>query len=265
MSTNRSTVVVASLAWLALAPAVRAEKTLSYADLVHRMTDLSRLAVLPAPGEKCAQWSSYDRASKYDEKTGKYVHWDANGDGGGIIRTRRRSGRDGRNERPRAASGGSGRRHREGTRQDLSGRPAEPAVDLPFADYFDGKHAPFNYPALSYNLGEVHSSGQNLYLPIPYQKSCKIVADKGWGNYFHFNYATYPAGTDLPTFSTALAAQHADQLKSGQRLLRQAAGQRSGRKAARPRDADAVGRTWRPARRPAWRRSTAPGRSPPCG
>ena len=76
---------------------------------------------------------------------------------------------------------------------------AEPAVDLPFA-YFDGKHKPFDYPALSYNLNEVGCSGQNLYLPIPYQKSCKIVADKGWGRYFQFNYVTYPKGTGLPTF-----------------------------------------------------------------
>ena len=50
------------------------------------MTDLSRLAVLPEAGEKCGQCSSYDRASKYDEKTGKYVDWDANGDGNGFIR-----------------------------------------------------------------------------------------------------------------------------------------------------------------------------------
>ena len=64
----------------------RAETALTYADLVRRMTDLERLAVLPLPGENAAQWSSYDRASKYDEKTGKYIHWDANGDGNGIIR-----------------------------------------------------------------------------------------------------------------------------------------------------------------------------------
>ena len=65
---------------------------------------------------------------------------------------------------------------------------------------------PFNYPALSYNLADGTASGQNLYLPIPYQKSCKVVADKDWGNYYHFNYATYPAGTVLPTFSAELAA-----------------------------------------------------------
>ncbi len=90
---------------------------------------------------------------------------------------------------------------------------------MPFVHYFDGKHAPFAYPALSYDLGTVGCSGQNLYLPIPYQKSCKVVADKGWGNYFHFNYATYPQGTKLPTFSAALAAQHSAELQTSNDFL----------------------------------------------
>ena len=49
--------------------------------------------------------------------------------------------------------------------------------------------------------------GQNLYMPIPFQKSCKIVADKGWGSYYHFTYSTFPKGTKVPTFSTALVAE----------------------------------------------------------
>jgi len=64
-----------------------AAERLTYADLVHRLTDLERLAVLPPAGEKCAQFSSYDRSSHYDEKSGKYLNWDANdGDGDGIVR-----------------------------------------------------------------------------------------------------------------------------------------------------------------------------------
>ena len=62
-----------------------AEQRLTYVDLVNRLTDLEQIAVLPAAGETCAQCSSYDRASKYDESTGKYVAWDANGDGQGVI------------------------------------------------------------------------------------------------------------------------------------------------------------------------------------
>ena len=63
-----------------------ADSSLSYLDLVHRLTDLEHLALLPASGEQGAQWSSYDRKSCYDNSTGKYLQWDANGDGDGIIR-----------------------------------------------------------------------------------------------------------------------------------------------------------------------------------
>src|SRR5512143_818792 len=67
-------------------PLLAAEETLTYVDLVNRLTDLEHLATVPAPGEQCAQWSSYDRKSLYDSASGKYVGWDANGDNDGIIR-----------------------------------------------------------------------------------------------------------------------------------------------------------------------------------
>src|SRR5664280_1676176 len=75
--------LVACLLW---AQPAAAQQKLTYPDLVKRLTDLERLSTLPDVGEKCQQWSSYDRGSKYDEKTGKYVGWAANGDGDGIIR-----------------------------------------------------------------------------------------------------------------------------------------------------------------------------------
>ena len=50
-----------------------AQQELTYVDLVKRLTDLEQLAVTPAPGEQCVQWSSYDRKSSYDAATGKYV------------------------------------------------------------------------------------------------------------------------------------------------------------------------------------------------
>ena len=59
---------------------------ITYKDLVNRLTDMEYLATLPAKGETMAQFSSYDRRSKYDEKSGKYLQWDANDDGRGYIR-----------------------------------------------------------------------------------------------------------------------------------------------------------------------------------
>jgi hypothetical protein len=217
--------VLALAAGLCTARTAAAQEPLTYADLVKRLTDLSLLAVLPAPGEKCDQWSSYDRASKYDEKTGKYLNWGANGDGNGIIR------REG-NLEVLAEMQGPGCIWRiwsalaeKGHVKIFLDGAAEPAVDLPFIGYFDGKHAPFTYPAVGYNMQEQKSRGHNLFVPIPYQKSCKIVAEKGWGAYYHFNYVTYPAGTKLPTFSAALAAENAEALKKVSEFFRERLGE----------------------------------------
>jgi hypothetical protein len=209
-----------ALVLCALGSTARAEQTLTYADLVGRMTDLSHVAVLPVDGEKCAQWSSYDRASQYDEKTGKYVGWDANGDGSGVIRQEGKQIVMAEMEGPGciwriwAAAGFKGH-----VRIYLDGSET-PVVDMPFQNYFSGDTVPFNYPMLSYNLGQKIPvgkmdvfNGQNLYLPIPYQKSCKVVADENWGLFYHFTYSTFPKGTKVPTFSAALAAENAAALQ----------------------------------------------------
>jgi hypothetical protein len=204
--------LIVGLLALAARPAAAAEKY-SYADLVHQLNDLQRLATLPAEGDTCRQHSSWDRASKYDAKTGKYVAWDANGDGGGIIRQEGKQAVFAEMEGPgciwRIWSALPEKGH---VKIYLDGSDT-PAVDLAFADYFDGKHAPFNYPMLSYRLEDVGSRGQNLYFPIPYQKSCKIVADEKWGAYYHFNYETFPKGTQVPTFSAKLAEDNAAALR----------------------------------------------------
>jgi hypothetical protein len=169
------------------------------------MVDLERLAVLPQPGETCKQWSSFDRASTYDPGTGTYVNWGANGDGGHTIRKEE----DGW---VMAEMEGPGCIYRIWSALSKQGRVKiyldggeEPVVNLPFKEYFTGKTAPFNYPSLSYHNADQGSRGENLYFPIPYQKSCKIVAEKDWGAYYHFNYVTYPKGTTVPTFTTDLA------------------------------------------------------------
>ena len=222
MTTFRTIVVATQLSCVLLlysAPARTAE-TRTYPDLVNCMTDLSRLAVLPEAGEKCAQWSSYDRTSRYDEKAGEYVAWGANGDGAGFIC--KEGGQivmaemDGPGCVWRAWSAAAAKGH---VKIYLDGQET-PAVNLPFDRYFSGDTAPFNYPALSYNLGHTMQigeltcfNGQNLYLPIPYQKSCKIVADEKWGAYYQFNYSTFPKGTMVPTFSMSLAAKNAAALQ----------------------------------------------------
>jgi len=204
---------------LLLGPAPAAEK-LTYVDLIQRLTDLERLAVRPSPGERCAQWSSYDRASRYDPQTGKYLDWEANGDGGGVIREEGGAWVVAEMEGPgciwRIWSAAPGPGH---VRIYLDGA-AEPAVDLPFSGYFDLQNPPFIYPSLVHEA----SSGKNCYVPIPYQKSCKITADREWGNYYQFTYETFPPGTVVPTFRRQLAPEETAALEKVDRFLREGLG-----------------------------------------
>ncbi|MCC6483969.1 MAG: DUF2961 domain-containing protein [Armatimonadetes bacterium] len=189
--------------------AAPAEK-LSYSDLVYRMIDLDRLAELPPAGEKTAQASSYDRASRYDEATGKYINWDANGDNAGMVRHEGDISVMAEIEGPgciwRTWSAQAGDGH---VRIFLDGS-STPAVDLPFKDYFNGSTSPFNYPALVHEVAK----GLNNYVPIPFNKSCRIEADKGWGNYYQFTYTTYPKGTRLPTFRMDLSMKDTQALEA---------------------------------------------------
>ena len=61
-------------------------KEFSYSDLAHKLTDLEALAILPEPGEKTAMWSSYDRRSRYDERSDTYKNWGGDKDHLGYIR-----------------------------------------------------------------------------------------------------------------------------------------------------------------------------------
>ncbi len=190
---------------------------LTYIDLINRLTDLEQLATLPAPGEKCAQWSSYDRRSKYDEKSGKYTGWSANGDGDGIIRKE-----DGKLVFAEMQGPGVIWRiwsalAKEGHVKIYLDGDDEPAVDLPFIGYFNRRYEPFTRPALVHQTAR----GQNCYVPIPYQKSCKITAEGDWGRYYHFTYTTYPKGTVLPTFKRSLSAAESKALDRANKILTQ--------------------------------------------
>ena len=193
-------------------------ETYPYPQLVERMTDLAALARLPPPGEKTALASSYNRASRYDAATGKYIHWDANGDGDGVIR-RESDGSvfmevDGPGciWRTWAATAGTGH-----VKIYLDGSPT-PAVDLPFSSYFDGKTAPFNRPNLVY-VPSAAAHGFDNYTPVSFQKSCRIVGEKGWGNYYQFTYTLFPPGTVVPTFSMALSAADSAALDRADKIL----------------------------------------------
>ena len=98
-------------------------------------------------------------------------------------------------------------------------------------------------------------------MPIPYQKSCKVVADEGWGSYYHFTYSTFPKGTKVPTFSAALAAENAAALQKVNDFFKDKLGKI--RPATRgPGDADARASRSSPGETVAWPSWPVRGRSP---
>ncbi|MDP2895703.1 MAG: DUF2961 domain-containing protein [bacterium] len=186
-----------------------AGETFTYSDLLMRVVDLDRLPYF-VEGEECDQFSSYDRRSRYDEATGKYIDWDANGDSGNYIRFDADTGED-----VMAEMKGPGFINRiwsanpQGKiRFYIDG--GEP-IELDFNELFSGKIEPFRRPIVWQR--RVVLGGDNpasdCYLPIPYQKSCKVTSvrtDKANRiiQYFHIGYTTLPAGTKVPTFGLGL-------------------------------------------------------------
>ena len=187
---------------------------LTYVDLVGRLTDLEALAVLPPPGEKCQQWSSYDRHSRYDAERKKYLDWGANTDLNGVIRYEGDTAVMAEMQGPGVIWRIWSAMAKAGHVQIYLDGSDQPAVDMPFINYFNGSTPPFTGP-----LTHDAAFGLNTYVPIPFAKSCKVVAQKDWGAYYHITYTTYPKGTVLPTFSMPLSPRQSEALAKANRFL----------------------------------------------
>jgi len=173
-----------------------ADTDLTYRDLVARLYDLNRLAEPPLEGERSGNFSSRDRGARYNPETQQYEAWHANWDGGGAIR---REGDslvaaeiDGPGVIWRVWSASAGKGH---IKIFIDGAE-EPTLDIPYSEFFNNDSGMFAYPELVLTL----SKGRNSFVPIPFQKSCKIVYEKGWGAYYQITYSQLPQGTAIPSF-----------------------------------------------------------------
>ncbi|TFG87954.1 MAG: DUF2961 domain-containing protein, partial [Gemmatimonadales bacterium] len=179
-------------------PLTGAAGELGLPALLARLTDLDRLPVLE-PAVTCRQFSSYDRASRYDPATKQYVNWSANGDSGQYLRV------EPNGEAVMAEMAGPGcivriwSANPTGTIRLYLDGAAKPTWEFPFADLFQGRVAPFARPVAGMN-----GRGANAYLPIPYARSCRVTADKAHRQYYHIGYLTFPEGTPVRTFRLPL-------------------------------------------------------------
>ena len=181
------------------------QDTLSYADLVHRLTDMEYLATPPLDSEKSGTFTSYDRNAKYDAAADRYVNWQANGDGTGFIRKEGTSivafEADGPGVIWRVWSALA----KYGHIRIFIDHQEVPVVDRPFIEFFTEfaeagarkkQTSRMNFPSLVNQI----SRGRNSWIPIPFNKHCKILLDENWGAYYHFTYSTFSKNTRLPEF-----------------------------------------------------------------
>ncbi|WP_181308015.1 glycoside hydrolase family 172 protein [Rufibacter sp. XAAS-G3-1] len=193
-------------------------KTYTYPELVKRVYDLEYLATPPLEGEKSGTFTSYDRSSRYDAATGQYVNWEANSDGEGFIREENGGQVVFESNGPGVIWRIWSALAKEGKIKIYLDHSDTPVIDRPFRalfENFDDGVPPMNLPSFVMTL----SRGRNRFLPIPYNKHCKIVLEKNWGAYYHITYSTMPVGTKLPQFTGVYSKEDGFALAEADRFL----------------------------------------------
>lgn len=194
MKTEYFTAIVSLLCILTAAGGNAEAVEFTYENLVERLYDMRVLATTPAPGETSGCFSSWDRGARYDEREGKYVNWHANGDGGGFMD---RQGTMMEMEGPGVIWRIWSAMPKQGHLKIFIDSNETPVLDRPFASLFDTSTPPFDFPELVH----VKAKGHNTFIPIPFQKSIRIVGGKDWGKYYQITYTKFPEGTKLPSFT----------------------------------------------------------------
>jgi len=192
----RRFVVASGLVALA-ALAESGERDLRY--FLRTLVDLDRLPVLE-DGVTCKQFSSYDRATKLDPKTGRLLNPGANGDRGHYLRV------EPNGEAVMAEMDGPGcvvriwSANPTGRIRFYLDGDQKPTYEWSFPDLFRERVPPFRPPICGYD-----GRGANSYFPIPYARSCKVTADKAHRQYYHIGYKTFPKTAAVKTFKLPLS------------------------------------------------------------
>ena len=185
--------------------------------LLDEMIDRDRLTRFPSPGYTSRSYSSYDRGTVAKDKPG----WYANGDASQFLREENDRGR---RELVMLDAKGPGAIVRwwhtgdndKGTtlRLYIDGKD-EPVFSGTLRDFISGTKL------AGWPLSAFTSAGRNLYLPIPYAKSCKITYESPhvWAKehsepcYYNIEVRTYEPGVKVESFSMDVLKR--EQAKAG--------------------------------------------------
>ncbi len=78
----------------------------------------------------------------------------------------------------------------------------EPRIRVKYRDLFLGQHPGFPRPLVGFGAGGFYS-----YVPLPYEKSCKVFLRAERTQFYQINYATYPQGTKIESFTAEPTAE----------------------------------------------------------
>lgn len=202
-------------------------ESVTLSSLLDEMTDREQLTRFPEKIYTQKQMSSYDRRSVAKGEPG----WFANCDGWGSVRI---DTIEGRVETVMFDEVGPGAITRiwmttvgkQGTMRFYLDGEQQASVVIPA---YDMKKFPMEiHEGLSlththYEAELEKVGGNTFYLPIPYQKSCKITFEdpvEKAPRYYQINYRTYEEGTEVETFTLAEAKKLTDKINQvGNHLL----------------------------------------------
>ncbi|HYG79966.1 MAG TPA: glycoside hydrolase family 172 protein [Pyrinomonadaceae bacterium] len=89
-----------------------------------------------------------------------------------------------------------------------------PRIRVRFSDLFSGREFPFLSPVVGIGAGGFYS-----YLPLPYKESCKVLLKAERLMFYQINYATYPAGSQVESYSAQAAGEFAQHLERARKLF----------------------------------------------
>jgi hypothetical protein len=201
----KAAVIAAVAGWCAFVPPAQGAKSLPAPAI--GLEEFSQLDCLPRlkAAMKVASFSSYDRSGGNDDGfSGKYSFIRKEGDGLVLAEM----------EGPGAIY----RIHTPTPTEDpvefFFDGEAQPRLRLKLRELFDGSRPPFLAPLASFGSG-----GFYCYVPLLYKKSCKIVIRAPRMQFYQINYATYPPGTELETFSPGAQALSGAVMERARKVL----------------------------------------------
>jgi hypothetical protein len=170
----------------------------SLADELRIFYDLTTLPVF-LDSTICAQTSTFDTTWGNDDGfSGRYSYLKRNEDGSLIIFDVRGGGVINRIWTPTPTAD---------TLDFFINDTLKPAFSLCYLDLFSGKQYPFIAPLCGNQLG-----GFYCYMPIPFEKCCRIVS-RGKKEQFHqIQYRLYEKGSKIRSFSTDLTTEEKEAL-----------------------------------------------------